>query len=187
MRYWNPHLECEAINLLARNEKIVEVARRYLGAEPILWLTQLKWSFADSNRGKGMLPSLYLEPLQHDANAFHYDALDFKSLTVFVYLTDVGPDSGPHVVVEGTHKKKCFSDIWHNILSDQAAQRRFGDRIKVILGQKGTVLFEETSAYHKAARCKTKRLILSIDYVLRRTPPPERPRIASRHPSTHIS
>lgn len=176
MNYWNPHQECEAIDRLARNAKLVDIARRYLGAEPILWLTQLRWSFGDSSEQRKVSPSLHPEPLQYDGDAFHYDTLDFKSLTIFVYLTDVDLDSGPHVVIEGT-QTKTFAELCHIILGDAAAQRKFGNRIKMILGQRGMVLFEETSSYHKAARCKTRRLMLSIDYVLQRTPPPERPRL----------
>ena len=37
------------------------------------------------------------------------------------------------------------------------------------------MLFEETSSYHKASRCETERLMLSIHYVLQRRPPPDRP------------
>lgn len=176
MKYWNPHKECEAIDRLIRNAKVVEIARRYLGAEPILWLTQLRWSFGDSTEQRKVLPSLHQEPLQYDGDAFHYDTLDYKSLTIFIYLTDVDPDSGPHVVIEGT-QKKSIGEIFRIILSDADAQRKFGNRIKMILGRKGTVLFEETSSYHKAARCRTKRLMLSIDYVIQRSPPPERPRL----------
>lgn len=179
LKYWNPHRECEAIDQIARNQKLVEIARQYLGAEPILWLTQLKWSFGDqaSKEQQGFLSS-DSEPLQHDGGAFHYDMLDFKSLTIFIYLTDVDASCGPHVLIENTHKNKNFRDICQIILSDTAAQQRFGDRIKAILGKKGTMLFEETSTFHKASRCQTKRLMLSIDYVLQRSPPPERPVLA---------
>jgi hypothetical protein len=117
-------------------------------------------------------------PVQYDGDAFHYDTLDFKSLTVFIYPTDVDTSCGPHVLIENTHTRKSFGDICQIILSDTVAQRRFGDRIRTILGEKGTMLFEETSAFHKASRCRTKRLMLSIDYVLQRTPPPERPVMA---------
>ena len=106
MKYWNPHKECEAIDRLARDAKVVDIARRYLGAEPILWLTQLRWSFGDSSEQRKVLSSLHPEPVQYDGDAFHYDTLDFKSLTLFIYLTDVEPHSGPHVVIEGTHKEK---------------------------------------------------------------------------------
>jgi hypothetical protein len=179
LKYWNPHRECEAIDQIARNEKLVEIARQYLGAEPILWLTQLKWSFgpvcADERTS---LLSSGNEPTQYDGDAFHYDTLDFKSLTIFIYLTDVDPSCGPHVVIEGTHNTKTFRNIFHIILSDASARQKFGDRIKIILGEKGTVLFEETSSFHKASKCLTKRLMLSIDYVLQRPPPPERPVLA---------
>lgn len=178
-KYWNPHRECEAIDSIARNRQIVEVARRYLGAEPILWLTQLRWSFGNPTEQQKVLPSLHAEPLQYDGDAFHYDTLDFKSLTVFIYLTDVNADSGPHVVVEGT-QRKSFIELWQIILNDTAALLRFGNRIKIVTGQRGSVLFEETSSYHKAARCKTNRLMLSIDYVLQRKPPPERPLVGIR-------
>lgn len=174
-KYWNPHRECRAIDQIARNEKIVDIARQYLGAEPILWLTQLKWSFGEQvgQERDGLLRS-DKEPIQYDGGAFHYDALDFKSLTIFIYLTDVDPSSGPHVLIENTHRTKSFREIYRIIMRDDVANQKFGSRIKTILGKKGTVLFEETSSFHKASRCINKRLMLSIDYVLRRTPPPER-------------
>lgn len=179
MKYWNPHKECEAIDRLARDATMVDIARRYLGAEPILWLTLLRWSFGDPIEQRRVLSSRHSEPVQYDNAAFHYDTLDFKSLTVFIYLTDVGPESGPHVVIENTHKAKSFNEICHIILSDTIAEKKFGNRIKMILGPRGTVFFEETSCFHKAARCSTKRLLLSIDYVLQRTPPPERQRLVT--------
>jgi hypothetical protein len=179
MKYWNPHNECEAIDRIARNAKVVEIARRYLGAEPILWLTQLRWSFGSSTEQRKIFMSRHPEPVQYDGDAFHYDTLDFKSLTLFIYLTDVDVDSGPHVVVERTHETKTLSEICHIILNDKAAEKQFGDRIKMMLGPKGTVLLEETSCFHKAAPCKTKRLMLSIDYVLQRTPPPKRPHLVT--------
>jgi hypothetical protein len=98
--------------------------------------------------------------------------------TIFIYLTDVDASCGPHVLIENTHNAKSFRDICQIILSDTDARQRFGDRIKVILGKKGTMLFEETSTFHKASRCQTKRLMLSIDYVLQRSPPPEHPVLA---------
>jgi hypothetical protein len=171
--YWNPHKECEAIDHIARNWKIVEIARQYLGIEPILWATQLKWSFGDGKQTP--LGSRYVEPPEYDGHAFHFDRFDFKSLTLFIYLTDVDPSAGPHVVIEGTHAHKSVWELCHNILRDEAAQQKFGNRIKSILGPKGTMFFEETSSYHKASRGKTERLILSIHFVLQRRPPPERP------------
>ncbi len=175
VRYWDPHRECKAIDQIARNEKLVSIARQYLGAEPILWMTQLKWSLGPSiSNEQAQLLSSDHEPILYDAGAFHYDALDFKSLTIFIYLTDVDLSSGPHVLIENTHKTKSFSEICSIVLDDTTAYQKYGNRIKTILGQQGMVLFEETSSIHKASHCQTKRLLLSIDYVLQRKPPPER-------------
>lgn len=174
-RYWNPHKNCEAVDRICRNRTVVDIARKYLRAEPILWLTQLKWSFPVDDDHLDLHPSIHREPVQYDAHAFHYDIIDFKSLTLFVYLTDIDSDASAHVIIEGTHEYKTWENLTHMILDDDVAQKKFGQRIKVISGKKGTAFFEETSSYHKVAVCQHRRLILSINYVLQRRVPPERP------------
>jgi hypothetical protein len=172
-RYWNPHTNCEAVDRICRNAKLVEIARKYLGTEPILWLTLLRWSFPFSDNRAGFYPTTYRDPTEHDIHTFHYDIIDFKSLTLFVYLTDIDSDSGAHMVIEGTHNNKSLKDIKNRFLNEDVAQEKFSNRIKVILGKKGTAFFEETSTYHKVEVCKSRRLILSIDYVLQRKAPPD--------------
>jgi hypothetical protein len=169
--YWNPHTNCEAVNRICRNAKLVEIAREYLGAEPILWLTLLRWSFPFSDDRVGFYPTTYRDPTEYEIYTFHYDIIDFKSLTLFVYLTDIDSNYGARVVVEGTHNNKSFEDLNNRILGEDVAKEKYGDRIKVILGKKGTAFFEETSTYHKVEICKSRRLILSINYVLQRKAP----------------
>jgi hypothetical protein len=173
--YWNPHIQCEAVNRICLNTKIVEIARKYLGAEPIIWLTRLQWSFPPSDNLLDFHPLIYREPTEYDIHAFHYDIIDFKSLTLFIYLTDIDSNFGAHLVVERTHDHKRLKDLKHLRFTDDEAQKKFGDRIKVILGKRGTAFFEETSSYHKVEVCKNRRLILAIDYVLQRKVPPARP------------
>ena len=180
IRYWNPHTDCEAVNRICRNAKIVEIARKYLGAEPILWLTLLRWSFPLSDDRADFYPQTYREPVQYDTHAFHYDILDFKSLTLFIYLTDIDSNSGAHMIIEGTHNSKTLKELSNITLDDGVAKEKFGDRIKVIMGKKGTAFFEETSTYHKVEVCKSRRLLLSIDYVLQRKAPPTRPALIDR-------
>jgi hypothetical protein len=171
-RYWNPHTNCEAVDRICRSAKLIEIARKYLGTEPVLWLTLLRWSFPFSDNRAGFYPTSYRNPIEHDIHTFHYDIIDFKSLTLFVYLTDIDSDSGAHMVIEGTHNNKRLRDIINITLDDDVAQKKFSNRIKVIAGKKGTAFFEETSTYHKVEVCKSRRLILSIDYVLQRKAPP---------------
>jgi hypothetical protein len=175
VKYYNPHNSCRAIHDIAYNANIVEVARKYLGVEPILWSTEMYWVFSNNDSiPKNMKISHHKEPTLYDFYSFHYDAIDFSSLAVFIYLTDVDINCAPHIIIEGTHNNKKFSEILNIIIDDDVAEKRYGDKIKVIMGKRGTVFFEETSSYHKVLSCKKERLILKIDYVLRRKSPPER-------------
>ena len=171
--YWNPHEDCEMIDRISRNPAIVAIVQKYLGSQPILWLTQLKWSFAPSDNSVTFRSSVDPNCSKYDFHDFHYDAHDFKSLTVFVYLTDVDPDSGPHMFIPGTHKNKRLKNLARIYFRDDVAQKMFPNQVKAVLGRKGLVFIEDTSGYHKASVCnKGSRLLLSIDYVLRRKAPP---------------
>lgn len=179
--HWNPHFDCESIRSIVYDPDIVRIARRYLGAEPILWLTRLRWSMPLSDNMADMQPPIHKEPIEYDPHRFHYDAHDCKSVTFFVYLTDIDDlDSGAHVVIGGTHKDKTFNDIMQITIDDELAYKRYREKITAILGKKGTVFAEESSAYHKIADCKRRRLILMILYVLARKIPPERPMTSPR-------
>jgi len=101
IRYWNPHKDCEAVDCISRDAKIVEIARKYLGVEPILWLTELKWRVPRLEDRATFLSSGYIEPVDYASGGFHYDIHDVKSLTLFIYLTDSDMDSSPHVLIEG--------------------------------------------------------------------------------------
>ncbi|MGH7875388.1 MAG: hypothetical protein ACREQO_24610 [Candidatus Binatia bacterium] len=174
--YWNPHYDCEAIRHIARNVDIVEIARKYLGTEPILWLTRLVWSLPHADDALDLQSSVHKEPEVYNPQGFHYDVNDFRSLTFFVYLTDVDDlDSGAHVVIEGTHQDKSIKEIKNRHLDENVAYKIYGDRIRPILGKKGTVFAEESSAYHKVAACRKRRLIMMVYYVLARQVPPARP------------
>lgn len=175
IHYWNPHQECAAIDRVARNKIIVEVVRRYFGSEPILWLTQIKWSSNVDTEGRRLSAAAYGEPRQYDHHSFHYDLNDVKAVTVFVYLTDVDAESGPHMVIKDTHKITSTQKLMRIVLDDRVAAKLYGARIETILGPRGTAFIEDTLAYHKASAGPKSRCILSIDYVLRRRVPPQRP------------
>ena len=83
------------VDRISRNATIVAIVKKYLGSEPILWLTQMKWSFASTDNSVNVCASVDTKTSEYDFHDFHYDAHDFKSSTAFVYLTDVNLDSGP--------------------------------------------------------------------------------------------
>ena len=156
--YQNPHQNCEIVDRIAHNEKILQVVREYFGSDPILWHSKLFWSLPDDK----------INPL-YNYTDFHYDTPDFKSLTVFIYLTDVDESCSPHVIIENTHNDKSISKMVRRFISNDSAEKKYGDRIKVITGKKGEGFFEELTLYHRRSPMREKpRLALMIGYVLQR-------------------
>ena len=72
-------------------------------------------------------------------------------------------ESGPHMFIRGTHKNKTLREIRNISICDEVATHLYGDKIQIVLGEKGTIFAEDLSCYHKAAVCKeANRLILSF-------------------------
>ncbi len=159
---WDPHKKNKTIFDISHNSKIIEIVRQYIGAEPILHSSVLKWSLPKYDSRGSPTASL-----QH---GFHYDVGDFRSLNVFIYLTDTDRDCGPHVVIKDTHKYKSPLQLIKHTLTDTEAHRKYGERIQVITGRKGTVFFEDCRAFHKQMINVKPRLMLNLTYSIRRQP-----------------
>ncbi len=162
-KHRNPHLTCAAVRRITYDPQIIEVASRYLGAEPILYQTDLYWTHPPSDELKRMRAVA-------QKSRFHYDVGDFRSLVIFIYLTDVDEDCGPHIVIEATHHNKSAWGLLNRFLNDEAAHKTYGDRIKTITGKRGAGFFEDLTCYHKHAIGTKKRLMLTITYMLQRSP-----------------
>jgi hypothetical protein len=159
--YDNAHLSCAAVRDLALDPQVVDVVRRYVGGEPSLYHSII-W------RSKG----LAADDPGHDTHLFrfHFDVADVKSLTLFVYLTDVDEQCGPHAVISGTHRRRSLWKTALLYIGDAEARRLYSDRINVILGGRGTAFFEEQTVYHRQDVPRKPRIMLRITYTLWRVP-----------------
>ncbi|GFE69167.1 hypothetical protein [Chroococcus sp. FPU101] len=97
--YFNTAIFSQAINQLAQDSVLWEIASRYFQTQPKHIGNQLWWSFA---------VNVESEKRYQAAQFFHYDLDDFQFLKFFFYLTDVDQTSGSHVVVQGSHQRKPF-------------------------------------------------------------------------------
>lgn len=161
--YANPHLHCQTVYEIAHDPKLLEVLKGYFGTEPVLYSSSLYWTWPPDSQEK-LQQALALK------SKFHYDVGDFKTLIVFIYLTDVDEDSGPHTVIAGSHQQKKPLRLLTRYLNDREAVAEFGNRIKVITGQRGTGFFEDLTCYHKHPVGSKARLMLTICYLLQRKP-----------------
>lgn len=146
---------CGAAMELALDESIGALARDYLRCDPILDLVTMWWSAP----GPAHMESAA-------AQRFHFDLDRSRFVKAFVYLTDVGPENGPHCYVRGSHSH-VPADIQHDGRFDDALiARAFGqDAITTIEGAAGTVFFADTRGIHKGLPCRSgHRLIFQLEF-----------------------
>jgi hypothetical protein len=131
----------------------------YFGRTPLLDTVNMWWSIAADR-----------PPSAEIAQMYHYDLDRVRWLKLFVYLTDVNPDTGPHVFIEGSHRPEGqVSEILSRgyvRIPDQDAEASYGaDRVKEICGPAGTMLIVDTKGMHKGkAPTRGNRLIFELQF-----------------------
>ena len=162
-------LAVDAVWRLGLDPAVLAVARRHLGAPPIL-LDIAAWkSFAAPGHAR-------------DAQLFHYDMDDYRFCKLFIYLTDVSETGGPHVYVPETHRpevvsaarppegmteRAAFEEWYFRTLrkSDDDTRRRFGRDPVRMTGKKGARFLVNTEGLHKGEPpIDCDRWILQFEY-----------------------
>ncbi|MAU40395.1 MAG: hypothetical protein CMF31_02125 [Kordiimonas sp.] len=150
----NPHENNEIVKSLSVDKTILSVVEGYFKSSPVLHSSQIWVTLPTAGK-----------PEHHDYG-FHYDIDAYEMLKVFFYLTEVDTESGPHVLIEATHREGTAYKFFNRRLSDEQAADRYGDRVKSMMGRKGEGFFEDTFAYHKGQYPKRARVILQLEYVV---------------------
>ena len=139
---------------------ILSICQNYLNTSPVFAEVNMWWSIANKNK-----PSL------EAAQLYHFDLDATKWLKIFIYLTDVDINSGPHCYVEGTHKyhnqsRDLLSRGYVRIEDDDILERYSIDKCKNIIGSRGTIIFGDTRAFHKGLKPYDRdRLVLELTYL----------------------
>ena len=99
-----------------------------------------------------------------NAQYFHWDNDFRKFLKLYIYLTDVDEFNGPHVFVEGTHKKKNFNHSLARLYGDEDIFNSYNS-IKYFYGNKGSLFFTDSYGIHKGMPpSKKHRIMLNIHF-----------------------
>ena len=145
-------LACPHILALANHPQLLALASAYIGCIPTISAIILRWSFPTDAEGAGI-------------QAFHRDSDDWRFLKIFIYLTDVDDEAGPHVYVRGTHLTN--STVRLKSFSDEAVATAHGDARIVVTGPRGFGFAADTYGVHKGMVPRTKpRLLLQVQYSL---------------------
>ena len=134
-----------AVQKIMSDQVFAAVAEQYLNTQSSIGGVDLWWSAPYGN-----------EPGSDAAQLFHFD-FDAPPawLKLFVYVTDVGPDNGPHIYVKGSHKAGlagagALRARGYERISDVEIEQVFGrDAVAEICGPRGTVFVADTRGFHK--------------------------------------
>ena len=156
----NSLLAQEDIQELICDPTLLSIAQEYLGSRPIVDVLTMWWhtnfqSVADSEA----------------AQYYHFDLDRIKWLKVFIYITDVGINGGPHSFIDGSHRS---GGIPRDILKrgyvridDEDVLDHYGAARQIeFIAPRGTIIIEDTRGLHKgkAVTDKESRLVLQMQF-----------------------
>lgn len=154
-------IKIEEVQKLAFDKNLLNLVAHFLGSEPVLCQTNCWWSVNKSTHRSN---------LSGNAQLFHQDTEYLKFIKVFIYLTDVNENNGPHKYVQGTSKiaQDSLGEDYKpsNRVEDEKVEQLFGkENILTFTGKKGTIIIEDTFGLHKGTPVvEGARLLLQLEY-----------------------
>lgn len=141
----------EDIVQIANDSRILNIVSKYFKSKPTISNINCWWSFANKKEAK-------------EAQFFHRDIDDYKFVKLFIYLTDVSEENGPHLFVKGSHKSNKLNKLKR--FSDTEVEANFNkENILILNKSKGSGFLEDTYGIHKGQLPITSdRLILQVQY-----------------------
>jgi hypothetical protein len=143
---------CPHLLDIANHPKILAAVEGVFGCRPTVGYISAWWS----------VPTADGKP--RHAELFHRDFDDVNFIKLFIYLTDVKPDNGPHEYIKGSHAITQLHEIKR--YTDEEVLEAFGrERLKSFAGPPGTAFLENTYGLHRGLAVQAdRRLILQIVY-----------------------
>ncbi len=154
---WEEVIRAPHMMALINSPDILQAAELFFGCKPTVDNIGASWSYPGRDTAKG-------------AQRFHRDFDCSRSFKLFIYLTDIDDDAGPHVYVRGSSRKAVLESA--RAQTDAVIEETFGaDAIFPIRAPAGSWFLEDVYGFHKGALPKTKpRLLVGIEYNLYPSP-----------------
>lgn len=150
--------ECPAVEIVARDPLLLQTATRYLGFRPRKVQRRLYWS-----------PCGALQDAERRAGGqtidFHYDIEPSSALYIFFYIEGGDRNSGAHVAIIGSHRRKPLRLALAPAFRTEAHIFTHYPRSRecIIEGGPGFGFFEDPGCYHRALPpLRSHRLVLQL-------------------------
>ena len=135
----NPILSLPQITLFL-NKRLYNLIQSYFKSQIGLTSINLRKSFVNNLNDA-------------DTNFYHKDENSWNLLKVFIYLNDVGNNSGPFVYVKKTHKDLSLNILKNYRISDDVINNNFSqDQIVNLTGKVGDIIIANTRGLHKGKK-----------------------------------
>jgi hypothetical protein len=145
-------MTCPHLLEVANHPDIVAAIERTFGCKPTIGYMAAWWS----------IPTPDGVPRQ--AENFHRDFDDVAFLKLFTYLSDVGPENGPHDFILGSHADSQLRPI-RRYTDNEVYSTFSSNRLVRFTGGAGTMFLEDTTGLHRGLPVNAgRRLILQIVY-----------------------
>jgi hypothetical protein len=147
------------VQALMADGTLLEIAQEYFNSRPLVDVLWMGWSTAFGGR-----------PNEEAAQYYHFDMDRIKWLKVFIYLTDVTSENGPHSFVKGTHRTgQIPSDILYRgygRLSDEDIAANYPNSdVYSFAAPRGSIIIEDTRGLHKGVAVKGgPRLMMQVQF-----------------------
>ncbi|KQW38245.1 hypothetical protein ASC76_09420 [Rhizobacter sp. Root404] len=147
------------VQSLLSDPSLLALAQEYLGSRPRADVLSMWWH-----------TSFHTQPDSEAAQFYHFDMDRIKWLKIFVYLTDVGPDDGPHSFIEGSHRSGGIPAGMlrrgYVRLSDEEVIAHYGSARQIeFAAPRGTIIVEDTRGLHKGKAVTGRpRLVLQLQF-----------------------
>lgn len=147
-------LESPVVQELLADRSVLAVAQSYLGSAPVQDLVAMWWSTESSTASSAA------------AQQFHFDLDRLRFLKLFVYLTEVTDQTGPHVFVRGSHQSLAPALREDRRFSDAEVRHHHPDEdIVSVTGGRGTMFLADTRGLHKGLNVESgHRLVFQLEY-----------------------
>ena len=149
----------EEMYQVSSDPAILEIVQRYMGVPPIF---NTPVAFLSSHAKPKNAREVSL-----NAQEYHHDMHRLGFVKLFIYLTDVDENTGPHTLLSGTHRERP-TQLWKDGRhSDKAiADSGIAGQEVNITGKAGTVFLVDTSALHKGSSpASGHRVMAQVQYV----------------------
>ena len=145
------------VQALMADPSILALAQEYLQCQPVADVLNMWWH-----------TNYHKQPDSHAAQFFHFDMDRIKWLKIFVYLTDVRSENGPHSFVKGSHRSggipaKLLLRGYERLTDEEVRQCYADEACLALTAPRGSIIVEDTRGLHKGANVRgAPRLVLQL-------------------------